>query len=62
MTGYGNFAYYHRSRDFSAGRFAQMMWRLNLLAIICCAALGCAEFALHLIYCALLLPSIPFSN
>ncbi len=41
MTGYGNFAYYHKSRDFSAGRFAQMMWRLNLLAVICCAALGC---------------------
>lgn len=47
MTGYGNFAYYHKSRDFSAGRFAQMMWRLNLLAVICCAALGCVE----LIFC-----------
>jgi hypothetical protein len=40
MTGFGNFAYYYKTRDFSAGRFAQMMWRLNLLAALCCAALG----------------------
>lgn len=39
MTGFGNFAYYHKTRDFSAGRFAQMMWRLNLLAFVCCMAL-----------------------
>ena len=40
MTGFGNFAYYYKTRDFSAGRFAQMMWRLNLLAVICCMALN----------------------
>jgi N-acetylneuraminate 9-O-acetyltransferase len=39
MTGFGNFSYYHRSKDFSLGRFCQMLWRLNLLATLCCFAL-----------------------
>lgn len=39
MTGFGNFAYYYKTRDFSLGRFCQMMWRLNLLAFLCCSAL-----------------------
>ncbi|KDD73873.1 Cas1p-like 10 TM acyl Transferase domain-containing protein, partial [Helicosporidium sp. ATCC 50920] len=40
MTGYGNFSYYYRTADFSLGRFCQMMWRLNFLVAVCCAALG----------------------
>lgn len=39
MTGFGNFAYYYKTRDFSLGRFCQMMWRLNFLAFLCCAVL-----------------------
>lgn len=48
MTGFGNFAYYYKTRDFSIGRFCQMMWRLNLLALICCMALG-NEYMLYYI-------------
>lgn len=40
MTGYGNFTYYYKTADFSIGRFAQMMWRLNFMVFFCCAALG----------------------
>jgi N-acetylneuraminate 9-O-acetyltransferase len=40
MTGFGNFSYYYKTRDFSLGRFAQMMWRLNMLVILVCAALN----------------------
>eukprot|EP00892_Ulva_mutabilis_P008402 jgi/Ulvmu1/5934/UM026_0056.1 len=39
MTGYGNFHYYYRTNDFCIGRFAQMMWRLNFLVIVCCIVL-----------------------
>lgn len=39
MTGFGNFSYYYKTKDFSIGRFCQMLWRLNLLAAICCVAL-----------------------
>jgi N-acetylneuraminate 9-O-acetyltransferase len=39
MTGYGNFHYYYRTKDFSIGRFAQMMWRLNFLVVVCCIVL-----------------------
>jgi N-acetylneuraminate 9-O-acetyltransferase len=39
MTGYGNFHYYYRSNDYCIGRFAQMMWRLNFLVIMCCIVL-----------------------
>ncbi len=39
MTGFGNFSYYHIRADFSAGRFAQMMWRLNFFVFFACAAL-----------------------
>lgn len=48
MTGFGNFAYYYKTRDFSPGRFAQMMWRLNLLAILCCMVLN-NEYMLYYI-------------
>lgn len=48
MTGFGNFAYYYKTRDFSMGRFCQMMWRLNLLAVLCCAALN-NEYMLYYI-------------
>lgn len=48
MTGFGNFAYYYKTRDFSFGRFCQMMWRLNLLAFLCCAALN-NEYMLYYI-------------
>lgn len=40
LTGYGNFSYYYKTGDFSCGRFAQMMWRLNFLVALCCLALG----------------------
>eukprot|EP00887_Chlorella_sp_A99_P001183 scaffold14.g1183.t1 len=40
MTGFGNFAYYHKTSDFSLGRFCQMMWRLNFLVLFCCLALN----------------------
>lgn len=39
MTGFGNFSYYYIRADFSAGRFAQMMWRLNFFVFFACAAL-----------------------
>ena len=39
MTGFGNFSYYYVRADFSAGRFAQMMWRLNFFVFFACVAL-----------------------
>lgn len=48
MTGFGNFAYYYKTRDFSFGRFCQMMWRLNFLALLCCVALN-NEYMLYYI-------------
>lgn len=39
MTGFGNFVYYYKTRDFSIGRFCQMMWRLNMLVIVVCCTL-----------------------
>lgn len=36
MTGFGNFSYYWKTNDFSAGRFAQMLWRLNFLVFFAC--------------------------
>ncbi|KAI4369509.1 hypothetical protein MLD38_017944 [Melastoma candidum] len=39
MTGFGNFSYYYVRKDFSFGRFAQMMWRLNFLVLFCCVVL-----------------------
>lgn len=48
MTGFGNFAYYYKTRDFSFGRFCQMMWRLNFLAFLCCVALD-NEYMLYYI-------------
>jgi len=40
MTGFGNFLYYYKSKDFSLGRFAEMMWRLNFLVFFCCILLN----------------------
>jgi hypothetical protein len=40
MTGFGNFSYYYIRKDFSLGRFAQMMWRLNFLVVFCCLILN----------------------
>ena len=48
MTGYGNFSYYYKTRDFSLGRFCQMMWRLNFLAFFCCSTLD-NEYMLYYI-------------
>lgn len=39
MTGYGNFAYYYRTRDYSASRLVGMLWRLNFLVVVCCMLL-----------------------
>ncbi|CAL5036005.1 unnamed protein product [Urochloa decumbens] len=39
MTGFGNFSYYYKKKDFSIARFAQMMWRVNFLAAFCCIVL-----------------------
>ncbi|KAL3687870.1 hypothetical protein R1sor_014179 [Riccia sorocarpa] len=40
MTGFGNFSYYYIRKDFSLGRFAQMMWRLNFLVFFVCILLN----------------------
>ena len=40
MTGFGNFLYYYKTRNFCLGRFAEMMWRLNFLVFFCCLALN----------------------
>ncbi|XP_058083967.1 protein REDUCED WALL ACETYLATION 3-like [Magnolia sinica] len=40
MTGFGNFSYYYIRKDFSLGRFAQMMWRLNFLVTFSCIVLN----------------------
>ncbi|XP_059632823.1 protein REDUCED WALL ACETYLATION 2-like [Cornus florida] len=40
MTGFGNFSYYYVRKDFSLARFAQMMWRLNFLVLVCCIVLN----------------------
>ncbi|XP_061987084.1 protein REDUCED WALL ACETYLATION 2 isoform X2 [Populus nigra] len=40
MTGFGNFSYYYVRKDFSLARFAQMMWRLNFLVLVCCVVLN----------------------
>jgi len=39
MTGFGNFLYYFKTNDFSIGRFAGMMWRLNFLVLFACVVL-----------------------
>ncbi|KAJ9524481.1 hypothetical protein QJQ45_019558 [Haematococcus lacustris] len=39
MTGFGNFMYYYKTGDYSIGRFAQMMWRLNFLVFFACVVL-----------------------
>ncbi|KAG2570331.1 protein REDUCED WALL ACETYLATION 3-like [Panicum virgatum] len=39
MTGFGNFSYYYKKKDFSIARFAQMMWRVNFFTAFCCIVL-----------------------
>ena len=39
MTGFGNFSFYYVTKDFSAVRFAQMMWRLNFFVFVTCAVM-----------------------
>ncbi|XP_025823971.1 protein REDUCED WALL ACETYLATION 3-like isoform X2 [Panicum hallii] len=39
MTGFGNFSYYYKKKDFSIARFTQMMWRVNFFAAFCCIVL-----------------------
>lgn len=48
MTGYGNFMYYHKTGDFSIGRFCQMMWRLNFLVTVVCMTLGNSLMAYYI--------------
>jgi hypothetical protein len=48
MTGFGNFSYYYVKKDFSAMRFAQMMWRLNFFVLCACLALD-NEYMLYYI-------------
>eukprot|EP00759_Apiculatamorpha_spiralis_P031375 PhF_6_TR33020/c0_g1_i1/m.48666/K03377/CASD1; N-acetylneuraminate 9-O-acetyltransferase len=48
MTGFGNFSYYYVKKDFSAMRFAQMMWRLNFFVVWACLALD-NEYMLYYI-------------
>ena len=40
MTGFGNFSYYAIKGDFSAGRVAAQLWRLNLFVFLLCCALN----------------------
>mmetsp|Transcript_28546 Transcript_28546/g.62505 ORF Transcript_28546/g.62505 Transcript_28546/m.62505 type:complete len:516 (-) Transcript_28546:575-2122(-) len=40
MTGFGNFSYYYVRKDFTPGRFAHMMWRLNFFVFFCCAVMN----------------------
>ena len=39
MTGYGNFTYCYRTRDYSASRLVGMLWRLNFFVVVCCMLL-----------------------
>eukprot|EP00899_Mesostigma_viride_P000312 jgi/Mesvir1/10281/Mv07825-RA.1 len=48
MTGFGNFSYYYIKKDFSVGRFCQMMWRLNFLVFFVCMVLD-NEYMLYYI-------------
>eukprot|EP01062_Namystynia_karyoxenos_P003769 TRINITY_DN1133_c0_g1_i1.p1 TRINITY_DN1133_c0_g1~~TRINITY_DN1133_c0_g1_i1.p1 ORF type:complete len:615 (+),score=206.52 TRINITY_DN1133_c0_g1_i1:86-1846(+) len=40
MTGFGNFSFYYIRKDFSAGRFFQMIWRLNFMVFWACVVLA----------------------
>mmetsp|Transcript_42466 Transcript_42466/g.51507 ORF Transcript_42466/g.51507 Transcript_42466/m.51507 type:complete len:515 (-) Transcript_42466:445-1989(-) len=40
MTGFGNFSYYYIRKDFTIGRFAHMMWRLNFFVLFACITLN----------------------
>merc|ERR1719409_141947 len=51
MTGFGNFSYYYVKADFTALRFAQMMWRLNFFVFFVCTTMN-NEYMLYYI-CAM---------
>ena len=40
MTGFGNFSYYYITKDFTAVRFVQMMWRLNFFVFFVCVTMN----------------------
>eukprot|EP01065_Artemidia_motanka_P040648 TRINITY_DN5129_c0_g1_i1.p1 TRINITY_DN5129_c0_g1~~TRINITY_DN5129_c0_g1_i1.p1 ORF type:complete len:560 (+),score=177.08 TRINITY_DN5129_c0_g1_i1:67-1746(+) len=40
MTGFGNFSFYYVRKDFSPGRFFQMLWRLNFMVYWVCLVLA----------------------
>jgi len=48
MTGFGNFSYYYVKKDFTAVRFAQMMWRLNFFVFFVCVTMN-NEYMLYYI-------------
>merc|ERR1719181_1059566 len=48
MTGFGNFSYYYIKKDFTAVRFAQMMWRLNFFVFFVCVTMN-NEYMLYYI-------------
>jgi len=48
MTGFGNFSYYYVKKDFTAVRFAQMMWRLNFFVVFVCLTMN-NEYMLYYI-------------
>ena len=48
MTGFGNFSYCYIKKDFTAVRFAQMMWRLNFFVFFVCVTMN-NEYMLYYI-------------
>lgn len=40
LTGYGNYIFFSKRRDFSFPRFAQVMWRLNFTGFMLCLLLN----------------------
>jgi hypothetical protein len=56
MTGFGNFSYYYIRKDFTPGRFAHMMWRLNFLVLFVCLVMD-NDYMLYYICPMVRLPS-----
>ena len=40
MTGFGNFMFFHKTKDYSLPRILQMLWRLNFLVLFLCLTHG----------------------
>ncbi|KAL7496875.1 hypothetical protein ACHAWT_004974 [Skeletonema menzelii] len=40
MTGFGNFMFFHKTKDYSLHRILQMLWRLNFLVLFLCLTQG----------------------